>query len=74
MTEEQRATILESLGRHGLAIVESKIFDDAYCAAEHFDYVSKDLGFAASRMFGEGPYYVLCCDLPRSGQMGTLNA
>ena len=66
MTHEQRIEILERLGRNGLAIYESNIFESMYDAACHFDYVINDLGFEASRLIGDGPYYVLCADKPKT--------
>lgn len=74
MTHEQRIAILERLGRTGLAICESKMFESMYEAAGHFDYVINDLGFEASRLLGDGPYYVICVDSLSRPLPGVLEA
>ena len=72
MTHEQRIAILERLGRSGLAICESKMFESIYEAACHFDEVINVHGFEASRLIGEGPYYVLCADKPKTMPGGFI--
>jgi hypothetical protein len=50
------------------------MFESMYEAAGHFDYVINDLGFEASRLLGDGPYYVICVDSLSRPLPGVLEA